>query len=48
MAHRDLARFLFKTGDMAGAIKSHTKSREFCTSSQNVLEMCMGAIEVSP
>ena len=47
MGHRDLAMFLYRTGDLQGAIRSYTKSREFCTSSQHILEMCLGVIEVS-
>ncbi|KAI5474841.1 COP9 signalosome complex subunit 1 [Pseudohyphozyma bogoriensis] len=47
MGHRDIARFLHRTGDLAGAIRSYTKSREFCTTSQHVLEMSIGVIEVA-
>ncbi len=47
MGHRDLAVFLERKGDLAGAISSYTKSREFCTTSQQVLEMCLGVIGVS-
>ncbi|ORY82347.1 26S proteasome subunit RPN7-domain-containing protein [Leucosporidium creatinivorum] len=47
MGHRDLARHQYKMGDLQGAIRSYTKSREFCTTSQHVLEMCMGVIEVA-
>ncbi|BGP38266.1 hypothetical protein JCM10450v2_002208 [Rhodotorula kratochvilovae] len=47
MGHRDLARFQYRTGDLAGAVRSYTKSREFCTTAQHVLEMCLGVIEVA-
>ncbi|BGP14216.1 hypothetical protein JCM10213_005893 [Rhodosporidiobolus nylandii] len=47
MGHRDLARFQYKVGDLQGAVRSYTKSREFCTTSQHVLEMCLGVIEVA-
>ncbi|KAK4702667.1 COP9 signalosome complex subunit 1, partial [Phenoliferia sp. Uapishka_3] len=47
MGHRDLARFLYRTGDFQGAIRSYTKSREFCTTNHHVLEMCLGIIEVA-
>ncbi|KAM0754690.1 PCI-domain-containing protein [Meredithblackwellia eburnea MCA 4105] len=47
MGHRDLGRFLYRTGDLQGAIRSYTKSREFCTTSQHVLEMCLSVIEVA-
>lgn len=46
MGHRDLARFQYRVGDLQGAVRSYTKSREFCTTSQHVLEMCLGVIEV--
>lgn len=48
MGHRDLALFLYRTGDLQGSIRSYTKSREYCTTSQHVLEMCIGVIEVRP
>ncbi|GAA6022905.1 hypothetical protein JCM10207_006858 [Rhodosporidiobolus poonsookiae] len=47
MGHRDLARFQYRTGDLQGAVRSYTKSREFCTTGQHVLEMCLGVIEVA-
>lgn len=46
MGHRDLARFQYRMGDLPGAVRSYTKSREYCTTSQHVLEMCLGVIEV--
>ncbi|CEQ42214.1 SPOSA6832_03998, partial [Sporobolomyces salmonicolor] len=47
MGHRDLARFQYRIGDLQGAVRSYTKSREFCTTSQHVLEMCLGVIEIA-
>jgi len=46
MAHRDLAEFYLTTGEYGSALKHYTKSREFCTTSQHVLEMCMSILEV--
>ncbi|KAF9531186.1 26S proteasome subunit RPN7-domain-containing protein [Crepidotus variabilis] len=46
MAHRDLADFYRATGDYGTALKHYTKSREFCTTSQHVLEMCMSILEL--
>ncbi len=46
MAHRDLGDFYRSTGDQNAALKHYTKSREFCTTSQHVLDMCMSVIEV--
>jgi len=46
MAHRDLGGFFRSTGDGVAALKHYTKSREFCTTSQHVLEMCLSVLEV--
>ncbi|KAF9484272.1 G protein pathway suppressor 1 [Pholiota conissans] len=46
MAHRDLGDFYRSTGDYGTALKHYTKSREFCTTSQHVLEMCMSILEL--
>ncbi|OBZ76758.1 COP9 signalosome complex subunit 1b, partial [Grifola frondosa] len=47
MAHRDLGDFYRATGDQSAALKHYTKSREFCTTSQHVLDMCLSILEVS-
>jgi len=47
MGYRDLARFQYRCGELQDAVRSYTKSREYCTTSQHVLDMCMGVIEVS-
>ncbi|KAF8713551.1 hypothetical protein AX14_012932 [Amanita brunnescens Koide BX004] len=46
MAHRDLGNFYRATGDHATAIKHFAKSREFCTTSQHILDMCLAVIEL--
>lgn len=46
MAHRDLGSFYRITGDHSSALKHLTKSREFCTTSQHVLDMCLAVLEV--
>ncbi|KAI0357031.1 G protein pathway suppressor 1 [Trametes cingulata] len=46
MAHRDLGDFFRAVGDHNSALKHYTKSREFCTTSQHVLDMCMSVIEL--
>ncbi|EDR00055.1 uncharacterized protein LACBIDRAFT_144193, partial [Laccaria bicolor S238N-H82] len=46
MAHRDLGDFYRSTGDYATSLKHYTKSREFCTTSQHVLDMCLSILEV--
>lgn len=46
MAHRDLAEFYRSTGDYQAALKHFSKMREYCTSSQHVLDMCLAVLEV--
>lgn len=48
MAHHDLGEFYRATGDYPSSLKHHTKSREFCTTSQHVLDMCLSVLEVRP
>lgn len=47
MGHRDLALFYECKGDLLSALKAHTKSRDYCTTTQHALEMCLGFIGVS-
>lgn len=47
MAHRDLGNFYRMIGDENAALKHYTKSREYCTSSQQMLDMCLSFLEVS-
>ncbi|KAF8126790.1 G protein pathway suppressor 1 [Boletus edulis] len=46
MAHRDLGEHYRATGDFASALKHLTKSREFCSTSQHVLDMCLSVLEL--
>jgi COP9 signalosome complex subunit 1 len=46
MAHRDLAALNRAMGDFDNALRHHTKSREFCSTTQNMLEMCLSVLEV--
>jgi len=46
MAHRDLGYFFRAVGDYGTSLKHYTKSREFCTTSQHVLDMCMSILEL--
>ena len=48
MAHRDLGAFYRATGGFDSALRHHTKSREFCTTTQNMLDMCLSVLEVDP
>lgn len=46
MAHRDLAAHFRSAGAYEASLRHYTKSREFCTTSQHVLEMCMSVLEL--
>ncbi|KAK2463351.1 hypothetical protein APHAL10511_004662 [Amanita phalloides] len=46
MAHRDLGNFYRATGDHTSAIKHFAKCREFCTTSQHILDVCLSVIEL--
>ncbi|KAF8624719.1 hypothetical protein AX17_007050 [Amanita inopinata Kibby_2008] len=46
MAHRDLGNFYRATGDFGAAMKHYTKSRDYCTTSQHILDMCLSVIEL--
>ncbi|KAI0342371.1 hypothetical protein BDW22DRAFT_1357693 [Trametopsis cervina] len=46
MAHRDLGEFYRSIGDYPLSLKHYQKMREFCGSSQQVLEMCMFVLEL--
>ncbi|KIJ64919.1 hypothetical protein HYDPIDRAFT_89529 [Hydnomerulius pinastri MD-312] len=46
MGHRDLGDFWRATGDYSTALKHYTKSREFCSTSQHVLDMCLSVLEL--
>ena len=46
MAYRDLSSFYRATGSFEGALRHLTKSREYCSSTQDMLEMCLSVLEV--
>ncbi|PWY98094.1 hypothetical protein BCV70DRAFT_202271 [Testicularia cyperi] len=47
MAHRDLGDHFKSTGEYAEALKSYTKTRDYCSTTEHVIEMCINVIEVS-
>lgn len=47
MGHRDLGDFQRKSGDLPAAIRSYTKSKDYCTTSHHILDMCLCVIDVS-
>ncbi|KAH6902040.1 26S proteasome subunit RPN7-domain-containing protein [Coprinopsis sp. MPI-PUGE-AT-0042] len=46
MAHRDLGNVYRDLRNYAASLKHRTKSREFCTTSQHVLDMCLSVLEL--
>ncbi|KAL0945917.1 hypothetical protein HGRIS_012200 [Hohenbuehelia grisea] len=46
MGLRDLGDFYRSIGEHGGALKQYTRSREFCTTSQHVLDMCLSVLEL--
>ena len=46
MAYRDLSNFYRATGSFEGSLRHLTKSREYCSSTQDMLEMCLSVLEV--
>src|SRR5258707_3996346 len=48
MAYRDLSTFFRATGSFEGSLRHLTKSREYCSSTQDMLEMCLSVLEVAP
>ncbi|KDE06605.1 hypothetical protein MVLG_03101 [Microbotryum lychnidis-dioicae p1A1 Lamole] len=47
MGHRDLARFQYRVGDLTAAEHSYLRSREFCLTSQHLLDMSVAVIEIA-
>lgn len=46
MAHRDLGNFFREIGEQTTSLRHYTKSREFCTTSNHVLDMTFSVLEV--
>ncbi|KAG6895799.1 hypothetical protein C0992_012463 [Termitomyces sp. T32_za158] len=46
MAHRDLGLFYRSIGEYSTALKHLAKIREYCTTSQHVLDMCLSVLEL--
>ncbi|CCA73886.1 related to COP9 signalosome complex subunit 1 [Serendipita indica DSM 11827] len=46
MGHNELGHFYRAHGDHATALRHYTKSREFCTSSAHVVDMCLNILEL--
>ncbi|KAF8064961.1 26S proteasome subunit RPN7-domain-containing protein [Lyophyllum atratum] len=46
MAHRDLGYYYRSVGEYSSSLKHFTKSREYCATSQHVLDMCLSVLEI--
>ncbi|KAG6816086.1 hypothetical protein H0H87_008748 [Tephrocybe sp. NHM501043] len=46
MAHRDLGLFYRSVGEYSTALKHFAKIREYCATSQHVLDMCLSVLEI--
>ncbi|KAG5641499.1 hypothetical protein DXG03_005084 [Asterophora parasitica] len=46
MAQRDLGKYYRSIGEYGNAVKHFVKSREYCTTSQHVLDMCLSVLEI--
>ncbi len=47
MAYRDLSAFYRASGSFESSLRHLTKSREYCSTAQDMLEMCLSVLEVS-
>lgn len=46
MGYRDIGDFQRKSGNSTEAIRSYTKSKEYCTTSQHILDMSLSVVDV--
>ncbi|KAK0528440.1 hypothetical protein OC834_004051 [Tilletia horrida] len=46
MAHRDLGHHARYCGDLSTAYSCYTKTRDYCTTSEAVMEMCLNSIDI--
>ncbi|SRR5258708_26598649 len=46
MGHRDLGEYYWSVGDPSQAIKHFNKSREYCTSSQHILDYSLNVLQL--
>jgi COP9 signalosome complex subunit 1 len=46
MAHRDLGNYYRTVGDFQSALRHYQKTREYCSTGQQVLEHCLNVLEV--
>jgi len=47
MGHNDLADFYYKRGDLQNALKNYQRTRDYCTTSKHIVQMCLNVIRVA-
>eukprot|EP01121_Diplochlamys_sp_Union-15-3_P013626 TRINITY_DN425_c0_g1_i2.p1 TRINITY_DN425_c0_g1~~TRINITY_DN425_c0_g1_i2.p1 ORF type:complete len:467 (-),score=86.86 TRINITY_DN425_c0_g1_i2:119-1489(-) len=47
MGNTELGNFHYHRGDMNSALRCYVKARDYCTSGEHIIEMCMNVIRVS-
>jgi len=47
MGHNDLGDFHYHRGDLNAALKCYVRTRDYCTTSKHIIQMCMNVIKVS-
>jgi COP9 signalosome complex subunit 1 len=47
LGFNDLGAFHYERGDLNTSLKSYVRSREYCTNSKQILEMCLNVIQVA-
>ena len=47
MGHNDLGDFYYQRGEFQNALKSYTRTRDYCTTSKHIIAMCLNVIRVS-
>ena len=47
MGHNDIGEYFYQRGDLNNALKSYTRTRDYCTTSKHITTMCLNVIRVS-
>ncbi|KAJ3214859.1 hypothetical protein HDU67_001124 [Dinochytrium kinnereticum] len=47
MGHQDLGDLYFESGDFQNSLKCYSRTRDYCTTSKHMVDMCLNVIKVS-
>lgn len=47
MGHNELGDFHYNRGDLNSALKCYVRTRDYCTTSKHIIQMCLNVIKVS-